>query len=153
MMFPGKNPQDNIIAMFSVQASICMDQPRKDAMQIDTHSANDVLTLHVREDRLDAAVATAFKDQVRASFGCAGRTIILDLAQVDFMDSSGLGAMIAVLKSLPAGRSLMLRGLTPNVWRVFQLTRMDQVFTILDRDTAAAAIVPSGGHPIPGPET
>jgi anti-sigma B factor antagonist len=56
--------------------------------------------------------------------------VILDLAQVDFLDSSGLGAVVAVMKVLGPTRKLELAGLTPTVEKVFRLTRMDQVFTI-----------------------
>lgn len=54
----------------------------------------------------------------------------LDLSAVDFMDSSGLGAIISIYKSMPKGRSLELTGLSSNVERVFRLTRMDTVLTI-----------------------
>lgn len=115
-------------------------------MQLDTHLADDVLTVRVVESRLDAAVATAFKDRMRAALTAGGRTVVLDLGQVDFMDSSGLGAMIAVLKSMPAARRLELEGLTPNVGRVFRLTRMDRVFSIRglegDSDNAVAVAMP-----------
>lgn len=52
------------------------------------------------------------------------------MARVEFMDSSGLGAMIAVRKGLPESLPLVLLALTPNVERVFRLTRMDSVFDI-----------------------
>ena len=38
--------------------------------------------------------------------------------------------MIAVRKALPESLPLVLEGLTPNVERVFRLTRMDSVFDI-----------------------
>ena len=61
---------------------------------------------------------------------------MLDLSQVTFVDSSGLGAIVAAMKHLEAGRRLDLAGLTPDVAKVFRLTRMDTIFTIhpdLDR--------------------
>lgn len=91
----------------------------------------------VAEARLDAAVATRFKDAMRRTIQGGQGPVTLDLGQVLFMDSSGLGAVIAVLKAMPQGRALQLCGLTPNVVRVFQLTRMDGVFTILDADDRA----------------
>ncbi|MRX49499.1 anti-sigma factor antagonist [Paracoccus sp. S-4012] len=99
-------------------------------MKLETRLEGEVLHVRVDEARLDAAVATAFKDEMRRVLGASGRTVVLDLSRVDFMDSSGLGATIAVLKSMPRGRSLELDGLRPNVERVFRLTRMDSVFRI-----------------------
>ncbi len=88
------------------------------------------LTIHVDEKRIDAAIATAFKDRVRDLIHDTGPMVTLDLGGVDFMDSSGLGAVIAIFKGMPPGRDLELTGLTPNVARVFQLTRMDTVLNI-----------------------
>lgn len=87
-----------------------------------------VITLE--ESRLDAAIATRFKDRMREIVTKGKKPILLDMHCVDFMDSSGLGAMIAVHKAMPEGVALVLQGLTPNVDRVFRLTRMDTVFTI-----------------------
>jgi len=100
-------------------------------MRLHTIAEGDILTVSVEEGRLDAAISTAFKDQMRKTLAeSAGGTVVLDLSQVDFMDSSGLGALIAVLKSMPANRRLELRCLRPNLERVMRLTRMDSVFTI-----------------------
>jgi anti-sigma B factor antagonist len=79
--------------------------------------------------RIDAAVAIEFKDAVRRVAGDAADRVVLDLSQVTFLDSSGLGALVAAMK-LIAPRRLELAGLTPNVERVLRLTRMDTVFTI-----------------------
>lgn len=100
-------------------------------MKLHTRSEGEILSVTVEEGRLDAAISTAFKDQMRKTLTEAGgSTVILDLSRVDFMDSSGLGALIAVLKAMPAGRRLELRCLRPNLERVMKLTRMDSVFTI-----------------------
>ncbi|UWR22230.1 STAS domain-containing protein [Sulfitobacter sp. S190] len=84
----------------------------------------------VREDRIDAAVALAFKDRIRELTAGETDPVLLDLTQVGFIDSSGLGAIVAAMKHLAPQRSLMLAGLTPSVERVFRLTRMDSVFEI-----------------------
>jgi len=56
--------------------------------------------------------------------------VVLDLSRVDFLDSSGLGAVVAMMKMAGPGRRVELAGLTPTVEKVFRLTRMDRVFTI-----------------------
>jgi len=117
------------------------DEKAEPKMQLTLLPQPDGLTIRVDEKRLDAAIATAFKDRVRSMIaagggGEGGGQVTLDLAGVDFMDSSGLGAVIAIYKAMPPGRQLILAGLTPNVQRVFRLTRMDSVLTI--RNTADA---------------
>ncbi|WP_103171964.1 STAS domain-containing protein [Paracoccus sp. SY] len=88
------------------------------------------LIVVVEEARIDAAIATRFKDRLREIVLRGRKPVRLDMRRVDFMDSSGLGAMIAVRKALPESLPLVLEGLTPNVERVFRLTRMDSVFDI-----------------------
>ena len=84
----------------------------------------------VAEDRIDAAGAIAFKEAMRGSTEGGAGPVILDLGGVDFIDSSGLGAIVAVMKHLGGERRLHLAALMPNVDRVFRLTRMDSVFPI-----------------------
>ena len=86
--------------------------------------------VRVGETRLDAAIAIRFKDRLRDVAARHGPLILLDLSQVAFMDSSGLGAILAIRRTLPAPRRIEVTGLTPNVDRVFRLTRMDTIFTI-----------------------
>ena len=88
------------------------------------------LIARVNESRIDAAVAIQFKDAMRDVVAMPSDRVILDLSQVQFLDSSGLGAVVAVMKLLEAGRPLQIAGLTPTVEKVFRLTRMDRVFTI-----------------------
>ena len=112
-------------------------------MQLTLLPQDNGVTIRVDERRLDAALATAFKDRVRNLVAHAGAQVTLDLSPVDFMDSSGLGAVIAIYKSMPAGRKLEITGLSPNVERVFRLTRMDTVLTIRP---AAPLAPPAVGH-------
>ncbi len=99
-------------------------------MNLTTRELDDALLISTEETRIDAASAIQFKDAMRDAFNCAQDRILLDLSYVTFIDSSGLGAIVAGLKQLPPGKSLELCALTPAVQKVFQLTRMDSVFTI-----------------------
>ena len=100
--------------------------------------------ISVMEHRIDAAVARAFKEAMRDMIEDGPPVVILDLGQVTFIDSSGLGAVVATLKLLLPDRSLTLAGLTPSVDRVFRLTRMDSVFPLFPTlDAALAAQVPA----------
>ncbi|MDG3041052.1 STAS domain-containing protein [Roseicyclus marinus] len=96
--------------------------------------------LSVDESRLDASVAIQFKDRFRDLTQDASGDVILDLSRVDFLDSSGLGAVVAARKILGAGRRLELAGLTLPVAKVMTLTQMHTVFPIhADLDAARAA--------------
>ncbi|MDB6182817.1 STAS domain-containing protein [Paracoccus fistulariae] len=102
-------------------------------MQLIVADDGPYLIVTVQEPRIDAAIATGFKDKLRGIVLQARKPVRLDMRSVDFMDSSGLGAMIAVRKALPASLPIVLDAVTPNVERVFRLTRMDSVFEIRAR--------------------
>jgi len=99
-------------------------------VQIRSNHTAAGLVLSVDENRIDAAVAIEFKEAVRAAADGSDGPVILDLAQVTFLDSSGLGAVVAVMKLLGPLRPLHLAALTPPVAKVLRLTRMDRIFTI-----------------------
>ncbi len=102
-------------------------------MQVTVARAQNALVISVLESRLDAAVAISFKDIIRDLSGTDAGPVILDLGQVEFLDSSGLGAIVGVMKMLGPDRPLEIAALTPNVRKLFRLTRMDTVFKIHDR--------------------
>ena len=99
-------------------------------MDLGCESIGETLVVTPATGRIDAAVAIRFKDEMRTCTAEAPGRVLLDLATVDFVDSSGLGAIVGAMKQLTAGQKLELAGLTPNVEKVFRLTRMDRVFQI-----------------------
>lgn len=99
-------------------------------MSLTSTLTNGVKIITVAVSRIDAAIAIQFKEDMRAQTDGGPDRIILDLSGVDFVDSSGLGAIVASLKQMGAGRRLDLAGLTPTVDKVFRLTRMDTVFNL-----------------------
>lgn len=86
--------------------------------------------VRVNEERIDASVAIQFKDRMRELATDSGGRLVLDLGRVSFVDSSGLGAIVAVMKFLAPGCRLELAALTPTVGKVFHMTRMDTIFAI-----------------------
>ena len=108
-------------------------------MEFETVRQGDILRVNVLTERIDAACAIQFKDRMREICGDEPARVILDLQRVDFLDSSGLGAVVAAMKYLGKDRSLELAGLSGKVSKVFRLTRMDSVFTIHASADAAIA--------------
>lgn len=105
-------------------------------MNLSSSHDNDINIVTVDEPRIDAAVAIRFKDAMRAATAEGPAHVVLDLSRVTFVDSSGLGAIVAAMKQLGSARRLDLAGLTPDVAKVFRLTRMDTIFAIHDDVTS-----------------
>lgn len=99
-------------------------------MELKIEDFGDAIVIAIGDDRIDASSAIQFKDSVREATANNTGRVILDMSNVDFLDSSGLGAVVAAMKLLGKERKLELAGLTPTVEKVFRLTRMDSVFTI-----------------------
>ena len=87
-----------------------------------------IVTVHAA--RIDAVVAIEFKDHLRDATENAPAHVLLDLSAVTFVDSSGLGAIVAAMKFLAPEQKLSLCGLTPMVDKVFTLTCMNSIFPI-----------------------
>lgn len=103
---------------------------REGIVEISTNRTAAGLLIKVLEPRIDAAAAIEFKEAVRLAADGMDGPVVLDLGNVTFLDSSGLGAVVAVMKLLGPQRPLHLAALTPPVAKVFRLTRMDSIFTI-----------------------
>lgn len=88
--------------------------------------------IRVHAPRIDAPNALQFKEEMRSLTGRTSGRFILDLQQVEFIDSSGLGAVVASMKQLRPSQTLELAALQPIVDKVFRLTRMDTIFKIHD---------------------
>jgi len=106
-------------------------------MNFEVREVGPELLVRVAEARIDAAAAVQFRDAMRDATESGQARVVLDLGQVVFVDSSGLGAIIAAMKHIGPDRQLELAALQPAVARVFRLTRLDGVLTV-HADAAAA---------------
>ncbi len=101
-------------------------------MKLETVKAGEALVVRLDEPRLDAAVADRFRAAMIEILSRGERHLVIDLSRVDFVDSSGLGALVGVLKRVGSDGSLELAGLNRSVRKVLELTRMTTVFRIRD---------------------
>lgn len=60
------------------------------------------------------------------------RDIIFDFGNCNFIDSTGLGALVSIYKKCAEkGGSVKLKALKPEVEKLFKLTRLDRVFEVI----------------------
>ncbi|KGF73834.1 hypothetical protein DO97_10615 [Neosynechococcus sphagnicola sy1] len=81
---------------------------------------------------LDSSKANQLRRDIGDIVASGVDTVLMDLREVPFMDSSGLGALVSALKTIrAAGGELYICSITDQVKMLFEMTRMDRVFTIL----------------------
>ncbi len=68
-------------------------------MNVTVETLNGVVVVRVDEVQIGADTADKFKARVQAALPETGGRIAVDLSKVDFMDSSGLGALVGLLKA------------------------------------------------------
>jgi anti-sigma B factor antagonist len=99
-------------------------------MQIQEKKFEDILVVKPLTKRIDAAFASEFKNIISDRINSGNVNILLDLSGVDFVDSSGLGAIVYILRALGGRGSLVICGLKETVSTLFRLSRMDKIFRI-----------------------
>ena len=118
-------------------------------MRFEETTIGDVLVTRVLDSRIVAEVAPRFKSQLLNYITAGNRSIVLDLQSVSFIDSSGLGALVASLKALGRDGDLVLCGTGGAVVSMFKLTRMDKVFRMYGTaEEAVLALSSTGGVPV-----
>ena len=106
-------------------------------MEYQTRTQNSVTILELKGD-LDVDGAPRFQKAVEDIVDAGGRKIVVDLSQTPFMDSSGLGVLVAAHRRISAaGGSLALAQPTPILQKVFELTRTHRVFNMYDSVNSA----------------
>jgi anti-sigma B factor antagonist len=106
-------------------------------MKLDITEIDGDLLVRVLDDRIDAAAAVQFRDAMRSATEAGHQRVVLDLSRVTFVDSSGLGAIIAAMKHMGNDRTLELASLQPAVSKVFRLTRLDEIVKVHPEIAAA----------------
>lgn len=96
------------------------------------------------DGRLNAAGTPSVKSAIKEQIRMGARTILVDLSGLEFIDSSGLAALVSGYKAArEAGGNLKLAGLTEQTRSLFAVTHLDRVFEI-GADIAALKAQPPG---------
>ena len=110
-------------------------------MDLTTERRDDVLSVRL-SGRLDAAAVEVFEESLADSIAETDRAVILDLAGLDFIGSTGLRAVLTTAKTLQGRNAeLVLCALSEPVRRVFRITGFDRILQIYGtREAARAAL-------------
>lgn len=98
-------------------------------MKIKTEIIRTIFVVTCVNSRLDAAVAQPFFKTIQGYINKGHMHLALDLGNVDFVDSTGLGAIVRCLKELGDQGQLVLYGVNDLLLSLLQLTKMEHIFT------------------------
>jgi anti-sigma B factor antagonist len=111
----------------------------EELMRFEERKIGDVFVAKVLESRIAADIAARFKSDLIEYVTNGHRKFVLDLSEITFIDSSGLGALIASLKVIGDDGEIALCGAREAVSSMFKLTRMNKVFRMFNTPEEAAA--------------
>jgi len=99
-------------------------------MDFHVEQAEGVTVILPKAEYLDASNSKEFRDRAEALFQ-PGARVLVDLSPVQFIDSSGCGAILTCLKALnKTGGEMKLCAITNPVRALFDLVRMNKIVDI-----------------------
>jgi anti-sigma B factor antagonist len=101
-------------------------------MRIDVSTTSGATVVRPAGERLDIEVAAEFRAMLLSLIEQGHRRLIVDLADVGFIDSSGLGALVSALKTLKRsdnGGDVRLARVQAPVVSLLEIIRLNRVFT------------------------
>jgi len=108
---------------------------------ISVEDIGGVLVVVANGAYLDLSNRDTFRSSFEASMG-SYKKVLLDLSKVRFVDSSGLGSILAILKRIRAqGGEMAACGMAKPVKVLFDLVRLDRVLVSHDDRESAIAFL------------
>jgi anti-sigma B factor antagonist len=105
----------------------------------DAKSANGVMVVRV-EGQLVVGNRNELKEHLQGLLEKGERRFLIDFAQTGYIDSSGLGALVALARKVrEEGGDLRLSGLNEDLRSLFELTKLDTLFAISETPDQALA--------------
>lgn len=90
------------------------------------------------DGQLDLTSASTLKEASKEVLENETKKIVLNLDKVDFINSSGLGALVSILKDVRNARgSMKISNLAPYVREIFDITQLSNIFEIFHDETQA----------------
>lgn len=92
------------------------------------------------QGEIDMDTVSQVRSELQAALEQQPRVLVIDLSGTSFIDSSGLGALVAAARRAAlAGCTFCLAGATPNVSRILAVTGLDRVWPMYESVAAATA--------------
>jgi anti-sigma B factor antagonist len=107
-------------------------------MEFVTENLNEFVAVIRGEGRLNMVSAPLLREAVAEAVSGGRSQVVVDLSGIEFMDSSGLGALVGCLKTTrQAGGDLRISAPSEQVVMVLQLSNLDRILTSFPTPEAA----------------
>jgi anti-sigma B factor antagonist len=95
-------------------------------------SGTDEAPVVALQGEIDLSTSPLLRSTLVSLVDAGARRLTVDMSDVTFVDSTGLGVLVGALQLLQGrgGDGLTVRGVGPAVRRVFELTGLDAVFSV-----------------------
>jgi anti-sigma B factor antagonist len=101
---------------------------QEQAVQIDLHKAPEGAAVVALQGRFDRYTAPGFRQRIRDLLAAGNTHIVIDLNEVDFLDSSGLGAMLSALRAFnDAGGDLRIARPNLELQMMLEMTALSRL--------------------------
>lgn len=102
-------------------------------MNVTRKEIDGLVLLTIVEKDANLTRSDRFKEIVLNEIESGSRNLIISFENVEYLDSSFLGALVAILKNLvPKNGKLTLIALNSDIRNLFELTRLDKIFDLKD---------------------
>lgn len=107
-------------------------------MEIAFTKDGSVLLVKPQEKSIEAGNSRIFKSKITEQINKGNKNILVNLSKVEFMDSSGIGGLISILKALPSVQGkLAICHANDQIMKIFILTGLDRAFEIFSNEVEA----------------
>lgn len=99
--------------------------------KVDSKVKEDSLILSLFGE-LDVYSTPKFKEEVKSAYEENKLNIILDCKNLEYMDSTGLGSLIYLLKIVNEdNKKISIKNLSKQILKLFKITKLDEIFEIM----------------------
>ena len=107
-------------------------------MELNKERMGKAVVVHVQGE-VDASNVEEFKQFLNGLMREEDKLFVVDMSALSFIDSSGIGALVGFFKRVRLGEGdVRLAALPDRIRKIFELTRLDRVFTIYENVKEAA---------------
>ena len=108
------------------------------SLKLNTRQVNDIIVIDLSGRVTMGEACAAIRDEIRDEIGQGNRKILLNLADVSYIDSAGLGELTAAYTTnRNRGGQLKLLNLTKRVQDLMQITKLYTIFDVYDDEKKA----------------